>query len=152
MAISNLISLLAVFIAAALLYRFRARVIGAFRRFEARNAARRMEELRALIDRDAHYRQTVALADEQVEPVTKITVRDERTGEPLQRYVFLGEIYAELKEAESVRYRAVISRAREFYIDLDRVFLSRRRRREPTVEAPAESETSRKGNTTSPPS
>jgi len=151
MAVWNLISLLAVFIAGALLYRFRTRVLGAFRRFEARNAARRMEEFRALTDRDAHYRQTISLADEQVEPVTKVTARDKRTGELVERYVFLGETYADLKEAESVRYQAVISKAREFYIDLDRVFLSRRRRRDSTVEAPARSEPPKDGNATSPP-
>ncbi len=145
-------SLLAVFIAAALIYRFRDRIFAAFRRFEARNTARRMEEIRALIDRDAHYRQTIALADEQVEPVAKITVRDERTGEPVQRYVFLGETFADLKDAEAVRYKEVISKAREFYIDLDRVFLSRRRRREPTVEAPPGSEAAKEGNSGSPPS
>jgi hypothetical protein len=146
MALSNLLSLLAVFIAAAVLYRFRARVLGVFRRFEARNAARRMEEFRALTDRDAHYRHTIALADEQVEPVAKITVRDERTGEPVQRYLFLGESYADLKEAETVRYRQVISKAREFYIDLDRVFLSRRRRRDPTVDAPPRNEGPQEGD------
>jgi len=133
---ANLISLVAIFLAGALIYRFRGPIFGAFYRFEARNKARRMEELRALMDRDAHYRQTIALADEQVEPVSKITVRDERTGEPVQRYLFLGETYAELREAEAVRYKEVISKARDFYIGLDRVFLSRRRRREPTVEAP----------------
>ena len=141
MALSNLISLLAVFIAAALAYRFRARIFAVLRRFEARNAARRMEEFRALTDRDAHYRQTIAIAEEQVEPVTKITARDERTGQSVQRYVFLGETYADLKEAEVARYKEVISKAREFYIDLDRVFLSRRRRRESTVEAPPRNET-----------
>ena len=141
MALSNLLTLLATFIGAALAYRFRARIFGVLRRFEARNAARRMEEFRALTDRDAHYRQTIAIAEEQVEPVTKITARDERTGEPVQRYVFLGETYADLKEAEAARYKEVISKAREFYIDLDRVFLSRRRRREPTVEAPPRNET-----------
>jgi hypothetical protein len=145
MALFNLVSLLAAFIAGALLYRFRKRVLGVFRRFEARNAARRMEEFRALTDRDAHYRQTIALADEQVESVGKITVRDERTGEAVQRYVFLGETYADLKEAEAARYKEVISKAREFYIDLDRVFLSRRRRHNPTVGAPPTNPSSKEG-------
>ncbi|HYM17083.1 MAG TPA: hypothetical protein VEU06_00845 [Micropepsaceae bacterium] len=141
MMLLNLLTLLAAFVAAAIGYRFRARIFAVFRRFEARNAARRMEEFRALTDRDHHYRQTIAIAEEQVEPVSKITARDERTGQPVPRYVFLGETYADLKEAEAARYREVISKAREFYIDLDRVFLSRRRRREPTVEAPPRSET-----------
>lgn len=140
MAISNLISLVCIFIAAALVYRFRVRILGVFRRFEARNAARRMEEFQSRFDRNAHYRQTVALAEEQVEPVMRITVKDERTGHPVTRYVFQGETYGDLKEAESVRYGIVISKARDFYIDLDRVFLSRRRRRDATVESPARDE------------
>jgi hypothetical protein len=141
----NLVSLLTVFIAGALLYRFREPVLGVFRRFEARNAARRMEEFRALTDRDAHYRQTIALAEEQVESVAKIMVWDERTGEPVQRYLFLGETYADLKDAEAARYREVISKAREFYIDLDRVFLSRRRRRDPIMGAPPTNQGSKEG-------
>lgn len=134
---SNLLSLALIFLGAALAYAFRNRVIGAFRRFEARNAARRAEELRALMDRYAHYRQTVQFAEEQVEEVTKVMVPDERTGEPVSRYLLLGAYYADRKEAEAVRRALVVEKAREFYIDLDRIYLSRGRRPQPPFAAPA---------------
>jgi len=67
--------------------------------------------------------------EEQIEPVTQITVNDERTGQPVTRYLFLGTWYATRKDAEETRYALVIEKAREFYTDLDRVFLSPRRRR-----------------------
>src|SRR5215472_8856464 len=82
------------FIAAAFLTGYRRRIAALFRRFEIRNAQRRAEEARALFDRYAHYRQTVQFAEEQIESVTKITVPDERTGEPVARYVFLGEQFS----------------------------------------------------------
>jgi len=134
---SNLLSLAVIFLGAALLYAFRKRVMAPLRRFEARNAQRRAEEARAMIDRFAHYRQTVQSAEEQVEEVMKVAVADERTGEALDRYLFLGVLYPTRKEAEAARYAAAIEKAREFYIDLDRIYLSRRRWREPPAAAPA---------------
>jgi hypothetical protein len=124
---SNLFVLTVVFLAAALIYQLRRRIIGALRRFEARNVARRANEIRARSDRYAHYRQTVELAEEQVEPVAKITVPDERTGQPVTRFLFLGRQYVTLEEAEAERHAAVIGRAREFYIDLDKIYLGRGR-------------------------
>ena len=126
-----------------MLYGFRDRLLAALRRFDARNTRRRAEEARALMDRYAHYRQTVEFAEEQIEPITIFTTSDSRTGEPVTRYVFLGEHYATRKEAEAVRHSAVIEKAREFYIDLDRMYLSRRKRPEPTISAPALSDPSK---------
>ena len=141
---SNLLTLALILFAAVLLYGLRDRLLAALRRFDARNARRRADEARALMDRYAHYRQTVEFAEEQVEPVATLTVSDSRTGEPVTRYVFLGEEYATRKEAEASRHAAVIEKAREFYIDLDRIYLSRRRRRpEPTISAPALSDPSK---------
>ena len=141
---SNLLTLALILFGMALLYGFRDRLLRALRSFDARNARRRAEEARALMDRYAHYRQTVEFAEEQVEPVATLTVSDSRTGEPMTRYVFLGEEYATRKEAEASRHAAVIEKAREFYIDLDRIYLSRRRRRpEPTISAPALSDPSK---------
>lgn len=134
---SNLLSLALIFIAAALMYGFRTRIIGALRRFEARNAQRRADEARAMLDRYAHYRQTVQFAEEQIEQVGRVTVADERTGEPVIRYLFLGTHYATRQEAEAVRYSLVIEKAREFYIDLDRIYLSRRGRPGAPFAAPA---------------
>lgn len=134
---SGLLSLLVMFLGAALIYAFRRRIIGALQRFEARNALRRAEEARALFDKYAHYRQTIQSAEEEIEPVAKLTVPDERTGEAVDRYLFLGVIYASRNEAEAVRRAAVVEKAREFYIDLDRIFLSRRPRPQPFVGASA---------------
>ncbi len=126
-----------------MLYGFRDRILTALRRFDARNTRRRAEEARALMDRYAHYRQTVAFAEEQIEPVATLTVSDSRTGEPVTRYVFLGEQYATRKEAEAVRHATVVEKAREFYVDLDQIYLSRRKRSEPTISAPALSDPSK---------
>jgi hypothetical protein len=115
----------------ALFLFFRERIVGAFRRFDERNAARRAEEARALFDRYAHYRQTVELAEEQVEDVMKFRTTDPRTGEPQERYVFLGVQYATRREAEAARHAAVLEKAREFYMELDQIYLSRRGWREP---------------------
>ncbi len=148
--ISNLITLALILFGAVLLYGFRGRLLGALQRFEARNARRRAEELRALMDRYAHYRQTVEFAEEQVEPVTIVMVSDSRTGQPVDRYLFLGEHYATRKDAEEARHVVVIEKAREFYIDLYQIYLSRRRRPEPTITAPALSD-SAKHETYTPP-
>jgi hypothetical protein len=117
------------FFGGILIYGFRRRIIGTFRSFEARNARRRADEARALYDKHAHYRQTVEFAQEEVEEVARITVRDERTGEPVTRYLFLGDQYPTRSEAEAVRFSMVIEKAREFYKDLDRIYLARRGRR-----------------------
>jgi len=135
MPLTNLLALTLTFLAGALLYRFRERILGPFRRFEARNAQRRAEEAQALFDGTAHYRQTMRIAEEQVEEVTKIRIADERTGEPIDRFLFQGVQYATLAEAESVRYAEIIGKARDFYVDIDRIGLPRRWWRQPLASA-----------------
>src|ERR1043166_6376442 len=108
---SDLFSAVLILFGLLLVATFRYRILAALRRFDANNARRRAEEVRALFDRQAHYRQTVQFAEEQVEAVAKLTVRDERPGEPVTRYVFLGEQFATRKEAEAARYAAVIEKA-----------------------------------------
>jgi hypothetical protein len=125
MPLENLAGIVLIFLTGAMLYRFRTSVLAPFRRFEARNAQRRADEARALFDRHSHYRHTLEIAEEQVETVEKIRVPDERTGEPLERFLFLGVQYATLDEAEAVRRGEIIGKAREFYIDLDRNWLPR---------------------------
>ena len=117
----------------ALYLAFRDRIERAVKGFDARNAARRAEEARALFDRYAHYRKTVELAEEQVEEVGKFNVPDSRTGEPVERYLFQGAQYATRREAETARHAAVIEKAREFYLELDQIYLSRRGWREPAL-------------------
>jgi hypothetical protein len=133
---SNLFSAVLIVFVLVLVSAFRYRIFAALRRFDQNNALRRAEEARALFDRYAHYRQTVQFAEEEVEDVAKLTVPDERTGEPVTRYIFLGEQFATRKEAEAARYAAVIEKAREFYKDLDRIYLSRRGRERPMAAGP----------------
>src|SRR4051794_12033675 len=101
---SNLFSAVLILFGVVLVCAFRYRIFAALRRFEANNALRRAEEARALFDRYAHYRQTVQFAEEEVEDVAKVTVPDERTGQPVNRYIFLGEQFATRKEAEAARH------------------------------------------------
>ncbi len=103
----NLVSLALILVAAALFYRFRESILMPLRRFE------------------------------QVEEVTKLYAADARSGEPVERYVFLGVSYGTRREAEAARHAAIVEKAREFYIDLDRMYLSRRGWREPRGTAPA---------------
>ena len=130
---SDLITVAIVLSAALLAFAAYKPVLAALRRFEAKNAERRLQEYKSAMDRYAHYRQTVQFVDEQIEPVTRVTVADERTGEPVTRYVFLGTQYGTLKDAEAARYAVVVEKSREFYVDLDRVFLSRFRRSRSTA-------------------
>jgi hypothetical protein len=133
------------FAAAAIFYKFRARILIALRQFDARNAARRFEEFRDRHDRFAHYKHTLRLAEEQVEGVTSLAVADERTGMPVTRYLFLGTQYATRNEAEAARRAVVTAKAREFYIELDKIWLGRRAPwhdvREPGPTLPPPSET-----------
>ena len=131
MPLQNLLIVAAILAVVAVFLAFRERITGAFKRFDARNRARRAEEARALFDGYAHYRQTMELAEEQVEEVTKFRTTDARTGESVEGYVFLGVQYATRREAEAVRHAAIIGKAREFYMELDQIYLGRHGPKEP---------------------
>ena len=60
------------------------RVLGAFRRFDARTRQRIAAEREDRADALAHFRHTLRLAEEQVEEVGTVTVPDERTGMPVR--------------------------------------------------------------------
>ena len=126
MPLQNLLIVATILAVVAVFLAFRERIVGALRRFDARNQARRVEEARALFDGYAHYRQTVELAEEQVEEVTKFRTTDARTGESVDAYVFLGVHYATRREAEAARHAAIVEKAREFYMELDQIYLGRR--------------------------
>lgn len=123
---SDVVTLAVVFVLAATLYKFRARIFLALRRFDARNAFRRYEELRDRHDRFAHYKHTMRMAEEEVEDVSEVTVPDERTGTPVKRFLFLGQHYGTRDEAEMARRASVMAKARDFYLDLDNLYLGRR--------------------------
>lgn len=120
-----------VFVASATIYRFRKPILLRLARFDAKNAQRRAEEMFERRDRFAHYRRAVLTAEESLEEVTSVTIRDERTGEPVKRYLFLGETYLTRNEAETVRRTRAIAIAREFYAELDGTTLPRRPPQEP---------------------
>ena len=126
MPLQDLLMLAIVLAVVAVFLAFRDRIMGALKRFDARNRARRAEEARALFDGFAHYRQTMELAEEQVEEVTKFRTSDERTGEPVDAYIFLGVQYATRREAEAARHASIIGKAREFYMELDKIYLGKR--------------------------
>ena len=70
-------------------------------------------------DRFAHYRRAVLMAEEGLEQVSRHTVADSRTGMPVTRYLFLGEEFETLNEAETARRLRAVAIAREFYAELD---------------------------------
>jgi hypothetical protein len=144
MPIQNLLTVAVIFALIALFMVFKDRIVGALKRFDARNTARRAEEARALFDNYAHYRQTMELAEEQVEEVQKFRTTDTRTSEPIERYVFEGVQYPTRREAEAARHEAIIGKAREFYMELDKMYLSRRGWREPQGDLPALTDGSKK--------
>jgi hypothetical protein len=43
---------------------------------------------------------------------------DARTGRPVARFLFAGEMFATRDEAEAARNEAIIAKAREFYVEL----------------------------------
>ena len=114
----DLLTMSGLVLAGILLYRFFPRISAALRRFDERNIERRHQEIRDRKDRLAHYKHTLLLAEEQVEQVSEFTVPDERTGQPVTRYLFEGENFATREEAEEVRKDAVLSKARAFYMEL----------------------------------
>jgi hypothetical protein len=134
--LSQFLLLAAAFIAGALLYKWRKDIVLRLKRFDARNAARREEEWQALFDPNAHYRQTLRLVEEQFEPVQEYRDPDPKTGVKLPRYVFLGVDYDTRAEAEAARRKAIIDRARAFYIDMDTMVLRRGAQHERTPDAP----------------
>jgi hypothetical protein len=124
---NQLITTALLLLAAILLYRFRGPILGALRRFDARNIARRREELEDRRDRFAHYKHTLRLAEEQVEDVSELEMRDERTGLPVTRYLFEGEQFASRDEAEAARQRSIVAKARTFYEELPAALAHRRK-------------------------
>lgn len=93
----------------------------ALRRFDARNVRRKQEQFAARFDPNAHYRETMRLAEEQVEEITEITDPG-----PVTRFLFNGEEYDRREDAEAARVALVFEKARGFYMELDTIYLGRR--------------------------
>jgi hypothetical protein len=116
--LSDILTVSALIAVALLVYAFHARIQRALERFDARNIARRREEMQDRRDQLAHYKHTLRLAEEQVEEIHQIAVPDERTAQSVTRYIFEGETFASRDEAEAARQRAIVAKARDFYIEL----------------------------------
>jgi hypothetical protein len=129
----NVVWIGVLFGAGALVYGFRKPILSRLSAFDARHAARRAEEIQVRRDRFAHYRHAVLTAEDSLEEVRSVTISDERTGQPLKRFMFLGEIYLTRNDAETARRARAIQIAREFYAELDGATLPRR----PDPEPPA---------------
>jgi hypothetical protein len=131
----NIILLTGLFLAGALVYHFRKPILERLRRFDARNAARRSEEIYERRDRFAHYRRAVLTAEESLEEVREVAVPDPRTGQSLTRFLFLGDYFLTREDALRARRVRAIEIAREFYAELDGATIARRPPHEPDPSA-----------------
>ena len=122
----DLIITAAFLVAVILLYRFRDPIFGALARFDARNRARRREEIQDRHDPLAHYKHTARVASEQVEEIGILETSDERTGLSVTRYLFEGEQFATREEAEAARRESILQKARGFYQELPAALQARR--------------------------
>jgi hypothetical protein len=122
---SGLYQVSALVLAGLLIYGFRTRILERLRRFDQRNIARQRQDVEDRRDGLAHYRHTLQLAQEQVEEIGEMKVPDERTGDPVTRYLFEGETFASRDEAEAVRNEKIVAKAREFYRELPAALAAR---------------------------
>lgn len=104
---------------------FREKIFGVLQRFDQKNIARQQAQMAERGDPEAHYRHTLAVAEEQVEQISTLTLSDVRTGTPVTRYIFQGEKFATRDEAEQARAAAIGQIARRFYADLPHALTSR---------------------------
>ncbi len=102
------------------------RVLGMFRRFDADNRARIENERNDRGDDVAHFRHTLKLAEEQVEEITSFSAPDERTGQPVTRWLFDGETFGSERDARLAREDQVRKIARGFYMDLPAALRARK--------------------------
>jgi hypothetical protein len=122
----NLTTTVLCVLAALAVYRYGPRIAAAFRRFDAENRDRIESQWRDRRDHNAHIRQTIAVAEEQVEEIVEIAETDPRTGTPVRRFAFEGAWYASREEAERVRAEKIGEIARGFYRDLPAALAARR--------------------------
>lgn len=111
--------LTSLFIAALLVvFRFRYRIAAAVRRFDDTNIQRIKDQEAERADPLAHFKHTLRAAEEQVEDVSELTLRDVRLGTPVTRYVFEGQYYATREEADFMRAEKIRAIARNYYREL----------------------------------
>lgn len=123
--LSNIVWTFVAIVAALALYRYRHAIVARLKQFDADNIRRIAEQERDKADPMAHYRHTLATAEEQVEPVGEFTVSDARLGTPVTRFVFEGMHFGSRWEAENARAERIRSIAAGFYRELPRALTER---------------------------
>lgn len=119
--IFNILLIGLAFMAVAAIYRWREVLLAPLRRFDQRNVERIREQTEARYDPEAHFKETLRLAEEQVEEIIETA-----DTEPLKRYYFNGKEFDKREDAEEARREKIIEIARGFYFDLDKIYLGRR--------------------------
>ena len=122
----GLYSTAAAILLALVAYHFRGRWLSALKRFDERNRERLEDDQRDRHDPLAHSRHTLRVAGEEVEEVQEIVEPDERTGDPVTRYIFGAEKFATRDEAEEARNIVIVAKARIFYRHLPAARAARR--------------------------
>jgi hypothetical protein len=113
-------------VAGILIYRFHRPVIDLLQRFDLRNRRRLEDEQRDRHDALAHFRHTLQRAEEQVEQIVAVEALDSRTATKVTHYLFDGEEFATLRDAERARSDKVRAIARTFYMELPGALTARR--------------------------
>lgn len=121
----DLLYMAALILILMLVFGYRERILDVLRRFDRRNVERQLEQMNERNDPTAHFKHTLKLAEEQVEDVSEIEVLDERTANPVTRYIFQGETFATRMEAEKARAEAIGQIARGFYVELPKALAAR---------------------------
>ena len=109
-------------LALLLVYKFGLPVL---RRFDDDNVRRIIQQERDKSDPEAHFRHTLAMADEQVEEIQEIKVGD------ITQYLFEAETFLSRDAAEQKRAERVGVVARRFYAELPAALTSRGEQRAP---------------------
>ncbi|MDR3526386.1 MAG: hypothetical protein P4L57_03835 [Rhizomicrobium sp.] len=122
----NLTTLILTAVAAAAFYWLGPKFVAAFKRFDEENRSRILDERRDRGDGSAHVRHTLKVAEEQVEEIVEVRESDPRTGTPVIRFAFEGEVFATRAEAERVRAIKIGEIARGFYRELPAALAAKR--------------------------
>jgi hypothetical protein len=113
-------------VAVLMLIRFWPNILAWMRHVDEGNLRRIEQERADRTDRNAHFRHTMDVANEQVEEIAAIETKDARTGTPVTLFLFEGNSFASHAEAEKARAEKVYAVAYQFYLELPKALRARR--------------------------
>lgn len=117
------------FIALAfLIYILGPRIWRGMQHFDAENRERIERNRADRRDKNAHFRHTFEVAEEQVEAVQEVQGEDPRTGTPVTYYLFEGDSFFTREAADAARAERIYKIARGFYEELPGALLRHSRR------------------------